>query len=76
MSSRYLAQVTHRVSGKSPKQIIDQKKTKRVKLELQHSVRSLQEIAFDNGFSSQQHFTRFFKKQTGMAPSEFRKARE
>ncbi len=76
VSSRYLAQVTHRVSGKSPKQIIDQKKTERVKLELQHSVRSLQEIAFDNGFSSQQHFTRFFKKQTGMAPSEFRKARE
>lgn len=76
VSGRYLAQVTHRVSGKSPKQIIDQKKTERVKFELQHSVRSLQEIAFDNGFSSQQHFTRFFKKQTGVAPSAFRKARD
>ena len=73
VSSRYLAQVTHRVSGMSPKQIIDQKKAETVKRELLNSQRSFQEIAFDNGFSSQQHFTRFFKKQVGMTPSEYRK---
>ncbi len=34
---------------------------------------SLSEIAYLTGFSDQSHFTRIFKKQTGMNPSVFRK---
>jgi hydroxymethylpyrimidine/phosphomethylpyrimidine kinase len=76
VSSRYLAQVTHRVSGMSPKQIIDHQKIETVKRELRNTQRTLQEIAFNNGFSSQQHFTRYFKKQVGMTPSTFRKEKQ
>lgn len=35
---------------------------------------SLTEIAYLTGFSDQSHFTRIFKKQMGLLPSEFRKS--
>ncbi|MBO9201926.1 MULTISPECIES: chromate resistance protein ChrB domain-containing protein [Niastella] len=34
---------------------------------------SLTEIAYLTGFSDQSHFTRIFKKQTGLSPSDYRK---
>jgi AraC-like DNA-binding protein len=34
---------------------------------------SLTEIAYLTGFSDQSHFTRIFKKNTGLSPSEYRK---
>ena len=36
---------------------------------------SLQEIAQEAGFADQSHFTRTFRKATGMTPSMFRRAR-
>lgn len=74
VSSRYLAQVTHRITHQSPKQILDQKVIDALKRELLTTTRNIQEIAWDFGFSSQQHFTKFFKKQTGLTPTEFRKS--
>ena len=35
---------------------------------------SLTQIAYLTGFSDQSHFTRIFKKQTGMSPSEYKKS--
>lgn len=72
VSSRYLAQVTHKVSRLSPKQIIDQKMTERLQASLLTTTRTLQQIAYDYGFSSQQHFSKFFKKMTGTTPTLFR----
>lgn len=40
---------------------------------LQTTDYSLTEIAYLTGFSDQSHFTRIFKKQTGISPSEHRK---
>ena len=34
---------------------------------------TFQEIAYGCGFSSQAHFSKFFKKLTGMTPSDFRR---
>lgn len=36
---------------------------------------SLSEIAYLTGFSDQSHFTRIFKQETGLTPSEFKKNR-
>jgi AraC-like DNA-binding protein len=35
----------------------------------------IHEIAYDLSFSDPSHFTRFFRKQTGITPQEFRARR-
>ena len=74
VSSRYLAQVTHRISGKSPKSIIDKTITDAIEMELKTTRKTVQEIAYDFHFHSQAHFTKFFKKQTRMTPVAYRKS--
>ena len=73
VSSRYLAQVTRRISWKSPKAIIDDYLIREIELQLNTTDRTVQEIAYNCGFSSQAHLTKFFKKQRGISPTEFRK---
>lgn len=73
VSSRYLAQVTRRISGKSPKAIIDDYLIHEIELQLKSTDNTVQEIAYRFGFSSQAHFTKFFKKLKGISPTEFRK---
>ena len=72
VSSRYLAQVTRRISGKTPKNIIDEYIVKEIECELSTTTHTVQEIANDFGFSSQAHLSKFFKKMTGVTPSAFR----
>ena len=73
VSSRYLAQVTRRISGKSPKAIIDDYLIHEIELQLKSTDNTVQEIAYRFGFSSQAHFTKFFKKLKGVSPTEFRR---
>ena len=73
VSSRYLAQVTRRISGKSPKAIIDDYLIHEIELQLKSTDNTVQEIAYRFGFSSQAHFTKFFKKLKGVSPTEYRK---
>ena len=73
VSSRYLSQVTKAVSNKTPKTIIEDYLIEQIELDLQNSFSTIQEIAYRNGFSSQAHFTKFFKKKVGVPPSNFRK---
>lgn len=73
VSPRYLAQVCRKMGGESPKQIIDSQLTAKMAEALQQSSKTIQELACDFGFSSQAHFTKFFKKQRGVTPSEFRR---
>ena len=72
VSSRYLAQVTRRISGKTPKNIIDEYVLKEIERELTTTTHTVQEIANTFGFSSQAHLTKFFKKMKGVTPSSFR----
>lgn len=76
VSSRYLAQVTRRISGKSPKAIIDDYLIHEIELQLKSTDNTVQEIAYRFGFSSQAHFTKFFKKLKGVSPTEFRKGKK
>ena len=73
VSSRYLAQVTRRISGKTPKAIIDEYIVKEIERELTTTTHTVQEIANTFGFSSQAHLAKFFKKMKGLTPSEYRR---
>ena len=73
VSPRYLAQVTKRISGKAPKTIIDDYLIREIELQLNTTDRTVQEIAYSCGFSSQAHLTKFFKKVKGVSPTAFRK---
>lgn len=72
VSGRYLAQVTRRISCKTPKAIIDEYIVKEIERELSTTTHTVQEIANTFGFSSQAHLTKFFKKMRGVTPSAFR----
>ncbi len=73
VSSRYLAQVTKKTTGKTPKAIIDEHLCREACMQLSSSSNTVQEIAYEFGFSSQAHFSKFFRKQTGFSPTEYRK---
>ena len=75
VSSRYLAQVTRRISAKTPKAIIDEYIVKEIERELSTTTHTVQEIANTFGFSSQAHLTKFFKKMRGVTPSAFRQSK-
>lgn len=73
VSSRYLSQVTSRICAMSPKAIIEQKLVEALEADLKTTAKTIQEIAYDYGFSSQAHFTKMFKRIKGKTPTEYRK---
>lgn len=73
ITQRYLAQITDKNIGKSPKQIISDYIVNEAILLLNTSGLTIQEVSDRLGFSSQTLFRNFFKQQRGEAPSVFRK---
>ena len=72
VSTSYLAQVTKRVSGQAPKAFIDDRIISEARRLLTSTSLTVQEISYQLGFTSQAHFTKYFKKLTGLTPSDFR----
>lgn len=75
ISSGYLNELCNEVSGHSAKDIIDSTVSARLKYELAHTSKSIQEIADEYNFPSQSYFSRYYKRLTGFTPSDFRKGR-
>ena len=73
ITTRYLSEVTNRVVGKSPKQIIADYIMSEAKTYLGTTRLTIQEIADRLGFSSQALFCKFFKSQEKSSPSDYRK---
>ena len=72
VTPRYLAMVTDRVAGKSPKQLITDYIMQEVERVLLSSTRSIQEVSDEFGFRSQAAFAKFFRAQKGCSPTDFR----
>ncbi len=73
VTTRYLAQITRRVSGKSPKRLIDEYIVHESTREIVSTQKPIQAIAFEFGYTTQAQFTKFFKKYKGTSPSKLRR---
>ena len=76
VSPRYLAQITRRMADVTPKALIERHLVRQMEASLLNSDRSVQEIAYEYGFRTQSHFARFFRKLTGMTPTEYKRNKQ
>ena len=73
ISPRYLNEITLSYSnGKTPKALIDEQLTAELKVLLNNPTLSIAEIASLCHFPDSSYLSRFFKKNTGLSPKEFR----
>lgn len=72
ISTRYLAQITGNISGRSPKQIIDGYLLHESERLLNTTSFSIQQIANQLGFTTQVSFAKFFKSKKGCSPTFYR----
>lgn len=64
-----------RATGVTAGHLIRQRVLTEAKRQLVFTNQAIQEIAYDLAFSDPSHFTRFFRKQTGLTPQAFREGR-
>lgn len=72
MTLATLGRVCQEQLGMTALNVINARLMLEAKRELAYSSRSIKEIALDLGFSDEGYFSRFFRKHSGLAPSEFR----
>jgi len=72
VTSKTLNNITHQVINKSPKTLIDEILTLRIKRALINSDLTIREIAYDSGFDEPTNLFKFFKKYTSQTPEAFR----
>ena len=73
LTPKYLSKLVKSVSGKSAHEWIDSFVILEAKNMLKYSGMSIKSIVWELNFPNQTTFYRFFKTQTGMTPSEYRK---
>lgn len=74
LSSNYFGDLIKKETGRTAQEYIQLKLINTAKERVLHPRRSISQIAYDLGFQYPQHFTRLFKKITGMTPNEYRGA--
>ncbi|MCM1078753.1 MAG: hydroxymethylpyrimidine/phosphomethylpyrimidine kinase [Bacteroidales bacterium] len=72
ITPRYLAEITRYITGNSPKHLIAEYLLKEMESSLLSTDKTIQEISIEFGFPSQAALAKFFKKNRGISPSEFR----
>ena len=72
ITPRYLSQITKAISGRTPKELIDDYLIKEVETQLLSGELSLKQIASKYGFSSQAQLSKFVQKMRSCSPSEYK----
>lgn len=72
LSANYLGDLLKKETGKSAQEHIQLKLIEIAKEKIFTPGKSISQIAYELGFKHPQHFTRMFKKNTGVSPNEFR----
>ena len=77
ISPRYLGDiVAENFEGMTPKQLIDKQLVAEIKVQLDNPLFSVSEIAQYLNFPEHTSMSRFFKRNTGMSPKEYRASRK
>lgn len=74
ISSRTLSEITGHFLQKTPSQIIQERIILEAQRLLLHSELNINQIGFRLGFDDPSYFVKYFKKNAGVSPSEFRRA--
>lgn len=72
ISAGHLSEVVKAQSGRSAIKHIHERLVLEARRLLFYTPQSLKEIAFDLGFADASYFNRFFKRETGVTPAEYR----
>lgn len=72
ISAGHLSEVVKAQSGRPAIKHIHERLVLEARRLLFHTQQPLKEIAFDLGFADASYFTRFFKRETGVAPAKYR----
>lgn len=72
VTPNHLTQSIKEATGKTPKQFITERRIVEAKCLLQYTSNSIAEIACLLNFSEPTHFIKFFKKETGFTPLEYK----
>ena len=72
ITPNHLTQTVKSLTGKTSSQIIKAKQLLEIKRLLVHTNLSISEIANQLNFEDQSYFTKFFKRETGFTPVQFR----
>lgn len=73
LSPNYFGDLVKKETGRTPQEHIQTKIVELAKDELLGSSRTINEISYSLGFQYSQHFNRYFKREVGITPSEYRK---
>ncbi|GGM96143.1 hypothetical protein GCM10010967_32110 [Dyadobacter beijingensis] len=73
ITPKYLSEILQAELGKPAKTFIDEHVLMEAKSLLKQTTFSVQEICYWLGFEDASHFTKWFRKQAGVTPTEYRK---
>ncbi len=73
VSVRALQMITKKHTNKTPKELIDDNLILECKRQLLNTNTLIQDAAFNLGFDDPSAFTKYFKKNAGLTPNEFKK---
>lgn len=72
-SPKTISNIFSKIHSKSPLQYIKERRLLEARRLLTYTDMQIQEVAYEIGYEDIQAFSRFFKKQQGVSPSEFKK---
>lgn len=76
LSKQYLGTLIQEISHRSAREWIDEAALTRIKVLLLHTNASLGEISQRMSFPEPSHFSRYFKRLTGVTPNEYRSGKK